>query len=183
VVVSSARLVARSMISEPCLSEAQGGGAGGVVAPGRKPDGYARLKSNGRWMTPDSKLLQGRPLHTEPAAVPDAVWMNRPRLNGHAAGIGWATGRACVINCECEMARVAPGDVSGYKSRGPGAESSADPRGGCCHRARRQHVAHGVARAWSAEFQWSWECWMPPCASERATVAVDGVAGVVRWMN
>ena len=43
------------------------------------------------------KMLQDRPLHLEPATVPDAEWEHRPRLNGHPAGVGWGTGRACVI--------------------------------------------------------------------------------------
>ena len=35
------------------------------------------------------KLLQARPLHLQPAQVPDEIWLQHPRLNGHAAGVGW----------------------------------------------------------------------------------------------
>ena len=38
------------------------------------------------------KLLQARPLHMQPAHVPDEIWLQHPRLNGHPAGVGWGTG-------------------------------------------------------------------------------------------
>jgi len=53
------------------------------------------------------KMLQARPLNMEPAQVPDKSWEKHPGLRGHPGGMGWATGRACVINCECELSRVA----------------------------------------------------------------------------
>ena len=53
------------------------------------------------------------------AHVPDEVWLHHPRLNGHPAGIGWGAGRACVINCECEISRIAPGDILMTKVGGP----------------------------------------------------------------
>jgi hypothetical protein len=55
------------------------------------------------------KLLQSRPLHMEPAIVPDQIWLQHPGLNGHPAGIGWGSGARVVVNCECELSRVAPG--------------------------------------------------------------------------
>jgi pyruvate,water dikinase len=129
------------------------------------------------------KLLQGRPLHTEPATVPDAVWINRPRLNGHAAGIGWVTGRACVINCECELARVAPGDVLVTRVAGPALShlltrvaGVVTERGGSTShmaslaRERGIPMVLGVLDATQR-------------IPDGSTVAVDGVAGVVRWMN
>ena len=64
------------------------------------------------------KLLQARPLHVQPAHVPDEIWLQHPGLNGHPAGIGWGSGRAVVVNCECELSRVAPGDVLVTESRG-----------------------------------------------------------------
>ena len=39
-----------------------------------------------------------------PAQVPDEIWLKHPGLNGHPAGIGWGSGRAVVVNCECELA-------------------------------------------------------------------------------
>src|SRR5207244_11530537 len=57
------------------------------------------------------KLLQARPLHLQPAHVPDEIWLQHPRLSGHPAGVGWAAGRAAVINCDCGLCRIAPGCV------------------------------------------------------------------------
>jgi phosphoenolpyruvate synthase/pyruvate phosphate dikinase len=57
------------------------------------------------------KLLQARPLRVEPASMPDQIWLQHPGLRGHPAGIGWGAGRSVVVRCECELARVAPGDV------------------------------------------------------------------------
>jgi phosphoenolpyruvate synthase/pyruvate phosphate dikinase len=89
------------MISEPCLSEAQAVELGALL---RKVEDLMDMPVEIEWAMDDAgfKLLQGRPLHTEPSAVPDAVWMNRPRLNGTPRESAGATGRACVINCECE---------------------------------------------------------------------------------
>ena len=64
-------------------------------------------------------MLQARPLHLEAPHVPDEIWMHHPRLSGHPAGIGWGTGRAVVINCECEISRIAPGDVLVTRVAGP----------------------------------------------------------------
>ena len=49
------------------------------------------------------KLLQARPLHVQPITVPDEIWLQHPKLSGHPAGIGWGSGRAVVVNCECEL--------------------------------------------------------------------------------
>jgi hypothetical protein len=65
------------------------------------------------------KLLQARPLAVEPVAVPDEIWLKHPGLNGHPAGVGWGAGRAVVVSCECELSRVAPGDVLVTKVAGP----------------------------------------------------------------
>jgi pyruvate, water dikinase len=137
------------------------------------------------WALDDSgfQLLQARPLHTQPAVSPDAVWLNRPRLNGHAAGVGWGEGRACVIQCECELARVAPGDILVTRVAGPAlshiltrvAGVVAERGGSTSHmaslaRERGIPMVLGVLDATSR-------------IPDGSTVAVDGVAGVVRWMN
>jgi phosphoenolpyruvate synthase/pyruvate phosphate dikinase len=57
------------------------------------------------------KLLQARPLRVAEPTVPDDIWLQHPSLEGHPSGIGWGEGRARVVNCECELERVAPGDV------------------------------------------------------------------------
>jgi pyruvate,water dikinase len=129
------------------------------------------------------KLLQARPLHLQPAHVPDEIWLQHPRLSGHPAGVGWAAGRAVVINCECELGRVAPGDVLVTRVAGP-ALSHILPRvagvvtergGSTSHfaslsRERGIPMVLGVADATRR-------------IPDGAQVAVDGVAGIVRWMR
>jgi pyruvate,water dikinase len=178
----TARLVPRSMAAEPCLSEAQAVELGAWL---RQVEDLMKMPVEIEWAMDDAgfKLLQARPLHTEPATVPDAIWMNRPRLNGHAAGIGWVTGRACVINCECELTRVAPGDVLVTRVAGPALShlltrvaGVVTERGGSTShmaslaRERGIPMVLGVLDATQR-------------IPDGSTVAVDGVAGVVRWMN
>jgi pyruvate,water dikinase len=129
------------------------------------------------------KLLQARPLHMRPAQASDKAWLHHPRLNGHPAGIGWGEGRAVVVNCECELARVAPGDILVTKVAGP-ALSQVLPRvaglvselgGSTSHlaslaRERGIPMVLGVHEATQR-------------IPDGARMAVDGVAGVVRWMG
>src|SRR5208282_4554815 len=128
------------------------------------------------------KLLQARPLHVEPAHVPDEIWLQHPGIHGHPAGIGWGTGRAVVVNCECELTRVAPGDILVTRVAGP-ALSHILPRvagvvaelgGSTSHlaslaRERGVPMVLGVLDATQR-------------IPDGAQVAVDGVAGVVRWL-
>jgi len=132
------------------------------------------------------KLLQARPLHLEeapPARATNEIWLRHPRLNGHPAGIGWSSGRACVVSCECELARVGPGDILVTKVAGPSlaqvlprvAGVVAELGGSTSHlaslaRERGIPAVFGVAEATTR-------------IPEGAQVAVDGVAGVVRWMR
>ena len=129
------------------------------------------------------RLLQARPLHLEAASVPDAIWQRHPGLSGHPAGVGWGSGRACVVQCECELSRVAAGDVLVIRAAGP-ALSQVLPRvsavvselgGSTSHlaslaRERGIPMVLGVLEATQR-------------IPEGAQVAVDGVAGVVRWMR
>lgn len=129
------------------------------------------------------KLLQARPLHLQTGAVPDKTWRRHPRINGQPAGVGWATGRACVVNCECELIRVAPGDVLVTKMAGPAlgqilprvAGVVAELGGSTSHLASlaRERGIPMVLGALDATHR----------IPEGATVAVDGVSGVVRWMQ
>jgi len=127
------------------------------------------------------KLLQARPLRVAEATVPDEIWLQRPRLDGHPSGIGWGSGRACVVNCECELERVAPGDVLVTTVAGPAlgpvlahvAGVVAELGGSTSHlaslaRERGVPMVLGVPEATRR-------------IPDGATVAVDGVAGVVRW--
>jgi pyruvate,water dikinase len=129
------------------------------------------------------KLLQARPLRTAQAAVPDPLWLQHPKLDGHPSGIGWAEGRARVVSCECELERVAPGDVLVTTVAGPAlgpvlahvAGVVAELGGSTSHlaslaRERGVPMVLGVLDATRR-------------IPDGAMVAVDGVAGVVRWMQ
>src|SRR5580698_1338666 len=173
--------VPKDLVEKPCLD------AGEAVTLGRmlrKVETLFGMPVEIEWALDDTgfKLLQARPLHVEPATVPDDIWLQHPGLRGHPAGIGWGTGRAVVINCECELARVAPGDVLVTRVAGP-ALSHVLP-----------HVAGVVAELGGSTSH------LASLARERgipmvlgvldatrkipdgARVAVDGVAGVVRWL-
>lgn len=178
--VHSARAARRPLFSAPCLEDAE------VIELGRLMQAAERLiggPAEIEWAADDKglKLLQARPLHPAAAIVPDEIWLTRPRLSGHPAGVGWGTGRACVVNCECELARVAPGDVLVTTVAGPAlvdilprvAGVVAELGGSTSHlasiaRERGTPMVLGV-----------------PDATQRipdgAQVAVDGVAGIVRW--
>ena len=132
---------------------------------------------------PGIKLLQARPLRVAEPTVPDDIWLQHPRLDGHPSGIGWASGRARVVNCECELERVAPGDVLVTTVAGPAlgtvlahvAGVVAELGGSTSHlaslaRERGVPMVLGVLDATRR-------------IPDGATVAVDGVSGVVRWMQ
>ena len=175
-------LVSKAMAETPCLSEAEAQELGKILLRVEK---FMDMPVEIEWAIDDKgfKLLQARPLHTQEATVPDAVWEGKPHINGHAAGIGWGTGRACVINCECELSRVAPGDILITKVVGPAlsdiltkvAGVVAERGGSTSHmaslaRERGIPMVLGVLDATQR-------------IPDGSTVAVDGVAGVVRWMN
>jgi pyruvate,water dikinase len=173
--------VPRELVEKPCLDAGQAVTLGRML---RKVETLFGMPVEIEWALDEAgfKLLQARPLHVEPATVPDAIWLQHPGLHGHPAGIGWGTGRAVVINCECELARVAPGDILVTRVAGP-ALSHVLP-----------HVAGVVAELGGSTSH------LASLARERgipmvlgvldatqkipdgAQVAVDGVAGIVRWI-
>jgi pyruvate,water dikinase len=129
------------------------------------------------------KLLQARPLHMQASRAPDEIWLHHPRLRGHPTGVGWGSGRARVVNCECELERVGPGDVLVTKSAGPAlahilprVAGVVSERGGSTShlaslaRERGIPMVLGVDEATAK-------------IPEGAMIAVDGVAGIVRWMQ
>jgi pyruvate,water dikinase len=140
------------------------------------------------WALDDAgfKLLQARPL--PPIKGSDSNIQRRrpiresdPFIGGHPAGVGWGTGRACVVSCECELSRVVPGDILVTKVAGPAlgevltrvAGVVAELGGSTSHlaslaRERGIPMVLGVLDA-------------TQLIPEGAQVAVDGVAGVVRW--
>ncbi|HTP90283.1 MAG TPA: PEP/pyruvate-binding domain-containing protein [Xanthobacteraceae bacterium] len=173
--------VPEALARAPCLEAGQATALGRLM---RKAEALLGMPVEIEWALDDAgfKLLQARPLHVAPAHVADEIWLKHPGLNGHPAGIGWGCGRAVVVNCECELSRVAPGDVLVTRVAGP-ALSHILPR-----------VAGVVAELGSSTSH------LASLARERGIpmvlgvndatlripdgvqVAVDGVAGVVRWL-
>jgi pyruvate,water dikinase len=174
--------VPAALIRAPCLEAGQATTLGRLM---RKAEGVLAMPVEIEWALDEAgfKLLQARPLRVEPAHVPDEIWLKHPGLNGHPAGIGWGCGRAVVVSCECELARVAPGDVLVTRVAGP-ALSHVLPRvagvvaelgGSTSHlaslaRERGIPMVLGVNDATRR-------------IPDGAQVAVDGVAGVVRWLD
>jgi pyruvate, water dikinase len=174
--------VPRELVATPCLDAGQAVTLGRMM---RKAEAVVGGAVEIEWALDDAgfKLLQARPLTVEPAIVPDEIWLKHPGLSGHPAGIGWGAGRAVVVNCECELSRVAPGDVLVTRVAGP-ALSHVLPRvtgvvaelgGSTSHlaslaRERGIPMVLGVLDATSR-------------IPDGSQVAVDGVAGVVRWMS
>ncbi len=180
--VAAPQLVPEDLVSEPCLSPGEAVSLGRLL---RKCEQLAGAPVEIEWAMDESgfKLLQSRPLHVEAPVVPDQIWLRHPGLNGHPAGIGWGSGRAVVVNCECEIERVRPGDILVTKVAGP-ALSHILPRvagvvaelgGSTSHlaslaRERGIPMVLGVLDATRA-------------IPDGAQCAVDGVAGIVRWLR
>jgi len=127
------------------------------------------------------KLLQARPLRLGTAQVPDEPLPGQRGITGEPAGIGQASGRACVVSCECELGRVAPGDVLVTKVASPAlihvlarvAAVVTELGGSTSHlaslaRERGIPLVLGVAEATAR-------------IPDGVQVAVDGVSGIVRW--
>ena len=180
--VAAPQLVPEEMVSQPCLTPGEAVTLGRLL---RKCAQIAGSPVEIEWALDDGgfKLLQSRPLHVEAPIVPDAIWLQHPGVRGHPAGIGWGAGRAVVVNCECELSRVAPGDVLVTKVAGP-ALSHILPRvsgvvaelgGSTSHlaslaRERGIPMVLGVLDATRK-------------IPDGAQCAVDGVAGIVRWLK
>jgi pyruvate,water dikinase len=184
---TTTQAVPQALARQPCLDAGQAVTLGRLL---RKAEGTMSKIFDGmpveiEWALDDAgfKLLQARPLHLQPTLVPDDIWLQHPGLSGHPAGIGWGSGRAVVVNCECELARVAPGDILVTKVAGP-ALSQILPRvagvvaelgGSTSHlaslaRERGIPMVLGVLDATRK-------------IPDGAQVAVDGIAGIVRWLR
>ena len=178
--------VAKPLFSQRCLNAEQSVELGRML---RRVEDLMGMPVEIEWALDDAgfKLLQGRPLHTQPSAVPDDVWLHQSGsqrgLSGHPAGVGWSSGTARVVNCECELSLVGPGEILVTRVAGP-ALSQILPR-----------VAGVVAElggSTSHLASLARERGIPMVlgvldATERipngARIAVDGVAGVVRWLQ
>lgn len=176
-----AQAVPEELQRAPCLEAGQATTLGRLM---RKTADTLGHPVEIEWALDDDgfKLLQARPLRVQESHVPDEIWLKHPGLNGHPTGIGWGSGRAVVVNCECELARVAPGDVLVTRVAGP-ALSHILPRvagvvaelgGSTSHLASlaRERGIPMVLGVNDATLR----------IPDGAQVAVDGVAGVVRWV-
>jgi pyruvate,water dikinase len=173
--------VPKELAREPCLTPGQSTALGRLL---RKCDDLLKTPVEIEWALDERgfKLLQARPLHVEAPLVPDEIWLHHPKLAGHPAGIGWGTGRAVVIQCECELSRVAPGDILITRVAGPALSHILPQVGGVVAElgGSTSHLA-SLAR----------ERGIPAVLGvldatqtipDGAQVAVDGVAGIVRWI-
>jgi len=179
----------RALFSEPCLDTAQAEELGRLL---RKTEEVMGMPVEIEWAQDAAgfKLLQARPLPAIKGSDSNIRDTNRrrhgiresdPFIGGHPAGVGWGVGRACVVSCECELSRVLPGDILVTKVAGPALGSVlahvagvvAELGGSTSHlaslaRERGIPMVLGVLDATQR-------------IPEGAQVAVDGVAGVVRW--
>ena len=170
------------LVQKPCLDSGQTVKLGRLL---RKAEDVMGMPVEIEWALDDAgfKLLQARPLHVQPIVVPEEIWLRHPGLSGHPAGIGWGAGRAVVVSCECELSRVGPGDVLVTKVAGPAlahilprvAGVVAELGGSTSHlaslaRERGIPMVLGVLDATRR-------------IPDGSQVAVDGVAGIVRWLG
>ena len=177
-----AQLIPRALTTTPCLNRDQAAELGRML---RRVEDFIGTPVEIEWALDDGgfRLLQARPLQMQAACEPDKAWLHHPRLNGHPAGIGWGEGRAVVANCECELERVAPGDILVTKVAGPAlahilsrVAGLVSERGGSTSHLASLARERGIPMVLGVHD-----------ATQRipdgARMAVDGVAGVVRWMG
>jgi pyruvate,water dikinase len=184
---TTTQTVPDELVRQPCLDAGQAVTLGRML---RKAENVMSKNFSGmpveiEWALDEAgfRLLQARPLHVQPIRVPDEIWLQHPGLSGHPAGIGWGSGRAVVVNCECELARVAQGDILVTKVAGPALSHILSRVGGVVAElgGSTSHLA-SLAR----------ERGIPMVLGvldatrqipDGAQVAVDGVAGIVRWLR
>ncbi|HJN59802.1 MAG TPA: PEP/pyruvate-binding domain-containing protein [Alphaproteobacteria bacterium] len=176
------RKVAEALAGKPCLDGAQSRELGRHLLAAEAMMGHP-VEIEWAMDAHGIKLLQVRPLDVGEMPVPDEIWQDKPGLRGHPAGVGWGAGRAVVIECECQLGQVAPGDVLVTRVAGP-ALSHILPRvagvvaelgGSTSHLASlaRERGIPMVLGALNATGR----------IPDGSLVAVDGIAGVVRWMD
>ena len=174
--------VPADLVREPCLDAGQAVTLGRLL---RKAETLMDMPVEIEWALDEEgfKMLQARPLHVQRRMCRTRSGCGILRLSGHPAGIGWGSGRAVVVSCECELSRVAPGDVLVTKVAGP-ALSHILPRvagvvaelgGSTSHLASlaRERGIPMVLGVLDATLH----------IPDGAQVAVDGVVGTVRWLR
>ncbi len=175
------RPVPSERVEAPCLTDAEAGTLGRLVLEAESALGSAveiewAKDGAGFW------ILQARALRVERRGVTDDVWSRHPALTGQPAGIGWGTGPACVVLDERDLDRVPIGSVVVTRVGGPALSAVlplaagvvAELGGSTSHLAAlaRERGIPAVLGARNATRQ----------IPEGATVAVDGIAGIVRWI-
>lgn len=174
--------VPRERVEAPCLSEDEAVELGRMVLTAEAAFG---APVEVEWAKDAQRLylLQARPLQLErPHAVPE-MWQRHPGIRGQGAGVGWGSGPACIVIDEHDLEHVNAGDVVVTELAGP-ALSTVLPRvagvvaelGGSTSHLAALARERGIPAVLGV-----------PGATrkipEGAMVAVDGVAGVVRWMR
>ncbi|MBI4609794.1 MAG: pyruvate, phosphate dikinase [Candidatus Rokubacteria bacterium] len=176
------RAVARELVEAPCLDAGQVRELAGMVLAA---EAVLRRPVEVEWAlgAEGLQILQARPLRVEPRQAPDELWLRHPGLRGQPAGVGWGSGPARIVLSEHDLEHVEPGEVLVTQVAGPAltavlpwvAGVVAELGGSTSHlaalaRERAIPTVLGVAGATRR-------------IPEGAIVAVDGVAGVVRWVS
>lgn len=175
------RAVARDLVEAPCLTAEEAIALGRLVLAAEATLG-APVEIEWARDTRGFHILQARPLRVEARQAEAEVWRHHPGLRGQPAGIGWGSGPACIVIHEHDLEHVAPGDVLVTQVAGP-ALTAVLPRVAAVVAERGGSTSHLAALAR--------ERGIPAVLGvleatrripARALVAVDGVAGVVRWV-
>jgi len=177
-----AEAVAAELVEAPCLDPTQAVELGGLVLAvesllGTPVEVEWALGAEGL------QILQARPLRVAAYQAPDELWQRHPGLTGQPAGLGWGSGPACIVRDEYDLEHVEPGAVLVTRVAGPALMAVL---------ARVAGVVAELGGSTSHLAALARERGIPavlgvPGATRRipegAVVAVDGVAGVVRWMR
>ncbi|HSF05971.1 MAG TPA: PEP/pyruvate-binding domain-containing protein [Methylomirabilota bacterium] len=174
--------VERERVEAPCLTGAEAAELARLVLAAEGELGSAveiewAKDGQGFW------ILQARPLRLQPRVAADELWSRHPALTGQPAGIGWGTGPACLVLDERDLERVTMGSIVVTQVGGPAlaavlplaAGVVAELGGSTSHLAAlaRERGIPAVLGARGATRR----------IPEGATVAVDGITGVVRWVR
>jgi pyruvate, water dikinase len=176
------RAVAPELVHALCLSPDEAGKLAQLVA---QIESILGSPVEVEWAKDEAgfQILQARPLHVEPPPAPDALWLRHPGIRGQPAGVGWATGPACIVLHEHDLEHVKLGDVLVTQVAGP-ALTAVLPRvvgvvaelGGSTSHLAALARERGIPAVLGV-----------PDATRRipsgSVVAVDGVAGIVRWAH
>jgi pyruvate, water dikinase len=174
--------VPRGLIGAPCLDEREAVTLARLVLQAESVLGAA---VEVEWAKDDRDfhILQARPLALETRRAGDEMWQHHPGLRGQPSGMGWASGPARIVLHEHDLEHVGLGDVLVTQIAGPAltavlarvAGVVAELGGSTSHLAAlaRERGIPAVLGALEATRR----------IPEGATVAVDGVAGVVRWIR